>query len=268
MDREQHIAHRGQWGVQRFPNSFETFRLSGGGVEADVMLLNDGKTLAVVHPGDFETTDAQIEKTSPKDFAKFKVKNKEQTGGAAPFFREYVAGCYDRGVQPFFEIKGSDTKAAVTTARKVVETIKDMQTEGTFKIQGREHPELLNQMGVHSISPEAVTAAKRALEETGVRLNLGFSWLSNLEYAKQNQLAAEVLRFCQKDESWEESGLRAAKELGCDYIFFVEPSRITNELVEKAHTMGIKLYVYIRPAENSEAVRDKVSAMKVDGLLY
>ncbi|MDO8499671.1 MAG: hypothetical protein Q7S66_03350 [bacterium] len=268
MTVEQHIAHRGKWEGQNSPNSFETFRLYGEGVEADVMLLNDGKTLAVGHPGDWGAKDAFVESMSPEEFAKLKVNSDGKADGAAPFFTEYVAGCYDRGIQPTFEIKGSNTEAAVRVARLIIEKLKDMQAEGAFKVRGEEHPELLEQMGLHSMTVEAVAEAKQAMEETGLRLKLGFSWLSSLEHTRADPVAASAERFHREGDSWESSGLRAAKELGCDYVFLVEPSKITDELVAEAHGLGLELYIFIRATDNTPALRAKLLAMKVDKLLY
>lgn len=268
MDRKKNIAHRGQWEGQALPNSFETFQSRGGGVEADVMLLSDSHTLAVAHPGDFGEKDEFIQTMSPDEFANLKVKSAKPESTATPFFREYVAGCYDRGIEAFFEIKGSNTETMVRTARRMVETIKDMRSEGAFEVKGKEHPEFWEQMGIHSFSYEAIAEAKKALNETGLRLKLGFVWLNDLERAQQNALAASAANFHKDGESWERSGLKAAKALGCDFIFFIEPAKVTDQLVGEAHALGLELYVYIKSEHNTADTREKLLTMKVDKLLY
>lgn len=268
MTEGEPIMHRGQWEGQGFPNSFETFRLYGGGVEADVMLLNDGKTLAVAHPADLGLKDAMVESMSPEEFGDIKVKSGEQYGGVAPLFKEYLAGCYDRGVSAFFEIKGSAPEMAVKVARRVVETVKEMREEDAFMVDGKEHPEFLERMSIHSFSPDAIAEAKRALEETGLKLQLGFTWLSSAEYARSNPIAVKALQYYHEGDNWERAGLRAAHELGCDYIFFIEPSKITDELVREAHDADLQLYVYLRPEENTEERRDSLTKLGVDKLLY
>lgn len=269
MSESESIIHRGQWEGQELPNSFETFRLYGGGVEADVMLLNDGKTLVITHPADFGLTkEASIESMTPEEFDDLKAKSSKQRGGAAPLFKEYLAGCYDRGVSAFFEIKGSTPEMAGKTARRVVETIKEMREEGAFVVEGTEHPEFIERMGIHSFSPDAIVEAKRALEETGLKLQLGFTWLSNAERARANPIAAKALKYYHEGDKWERAGLRAAQDLGCDYIFFVEPSKITADLVREAHDGGLQLYVYLRPDENIEERRESLVELGVDKLLY
>lgn len=263
------IMHRGQWEGQEFPNSFETFRLYGGGVEADVMLLNDGKTLAVAHPADFGLKkEASIESMMPEEFGDIKVESGEQRGGAAPLFKEYLAGCYDRGVSAFFEIKGSTPEMAAKVGRRIVETINEMREEDAFMVDGKEHPEFIERMGIHSFSPDAIAEAKRALEETGLKLQLGFTWLSNAERARANPIAAKALEYYHEGDNWERAGLRAAHALGCDYIFFVEPSKITDELVREAHDADLQLYLYLRPDENTKERRESLVALGVDKLLY
>ncbi len=268
METKSHIIHRGKWEGQDFPNAFEAFRLYGGGVEADVMLLNDEKTLAVVHPADFEMRDQDIENMSPDTFAKLKVRTPDQTGGAAPFFREYVAGCYDRGIQVFFEVKGSTPEKAAQTARQIVVTVGEMRAEGAFKVQGKEQPRFIEQMGIHSFSPEAILAAKQALEETGLSLRLGFTWLTSAAHAEKNTIAATALRYYHDGDTWENAGLKAAHELGCNFIFFIEPGKMTPELVRQAHDLNLELYVYIRSSDNTEKLRHRLTSMGVDKLLF
>ncbi|MBI5728677.1 MAG: hypothetical protein HY983_00320 [Candidatus Magasanikbacteria bacterium] len=268
METKPNIIHRGKWEGQNFPNAFEAFRLYGGGVEADVMLLSDEKTLGVVHPADFKMRDPDIENMSPEIFAKLKVRAPDQIGGAAPFFREYVAGCYDRGIQVFFEAKGSTPEKAAQTARQIVVTIGDMRAEGAFKVQGKEPSRFIEQMGIHSFSPEAVMAAKKALEETGLTLRLGFTWLTSAEHVGKNPIAASALRYYHEGDTWENAGLKAAHELGCNYVFFVEPGKMTPELVHEAHEFGLELYVFIRSGDNSEELCKRLTSMWVDKLLF
>ena len=271
---EKHIVHRGQWEGQNLPNSFESFRLYKTGLEADVILLNDGKTLAVAHTADFTpqgqpVNDDMFEQmTSPDNFAKIKVSKGEKQGGAAPFFTEYLAGCYDRGISATFEIRASKPEMALKTARRTVETVKEMRDAGTFKVQGKESPEFLEQMAIHSFSAEAITEAQHALEETGLSLKLGFTWLSSYEHASKNPIAATALRYYHEGDNWEQAGLKAAKDLGCNFVFFVEPSKMTAELVQEAHSLGLELYVFIRSNENTLELRKKLLDLKVDKLLY
>lgn len=268
METKPHIIHRGKWEGQDFPNAFETFRLYGGGVEADVMLLSDEKTLGVAHPADFGMKDSDIESMSPDTFSKLKVRDVEQTGGAAPFFREYVAGCYDRGIDAFFEVKGSTPKKAAQTARQIVATIVEMQKAGAFKVHSKEQSNFIEQMGIHSFSPEAILSAKQALEETGLSLRLGLTWLTNAEYAKKNTIAATALRYYHDGDTWENAGLKAARELDCNFIFFIEPGKITSDLVRKAHDLDLELYVYIRSNDNTEELRSRLTSIGVDKLLF
>ena len=265
---EQHIIHRGQWEGQSLPNSFESFKLYKTSLEGDVMLLNDGKTLAVAHPGDFTATDKSFEAMSPTDFGKLKVKKGEQQGGAAPFFTEYLAGCYDRGISATFEIKGSTPEMTAKAARRTVETIKEMQTEGSFKVQGKEDSKFLEEIGIHSFSPDAIVEARRTLAETGLSLRIGFTWLSSYEHAKNNSIAALALRYYEQGKNWEQAGIKAAKELGCNFVFFVEPNKMTAALVQAAHVAGLELYMYIRPNENTPELRNALLQLKVDKLLY
>lgn len=39
-------------------------------------------------------------------------------------------------------------------------------------------------------------------------------------------------------------------------------------LVEEAHKKGLKLLVYIRPADNTETLREALLKLKVDRLMY
>jgi len=268
MDSEQTIIHRGKWKDQPFPNSFETFRLYGGAVEADIKLLNDGQTLAVVHPSDFQTTHEVIENMDPSKFDALKVRSGEEESGAAPLFSEYLLGCYDRGVKVSFEITASTVEMAKQAARQAVETVKRLQEDGAFKVNGQEYPEFIEQMAIHSYIPEVVIEAKKALKEIGVKLQLGFSWLTSPDFAKKNPLATTALDYYEEGENWEQAGLRAAKKLKCDFVFLIEPSKITSELVDSAHAFGLRLYVWIRPDENTETQRNRLLELGVDKLLY
>ena len=146
MPGEETIIHRGRWEGQPFPNSFESFRLYGGGVEADIKLLKDNKTLVVAHPADFNTTHEAIEGMDLEEFNKLRVKNGEEEGGAAPLFNEYLLGSYDRGVNVSFEITASTLDRSKQVARQAVETVKRFKEAGAFKVSGQEYPEFIEQM--------------------------------------------------------------------------------------------------------------------------
>lgn len=181
---------------------------------------------------------------------------------------EYIAGCYDRGIPALIEIKGSTEEKAVEVAQKTIEAIATMRAAGAFTVGGKERPEYWENMGMHSYSVEVVLAAKKAFRRCGVTLDVGITWLSDEARARTNPLAASALEYHVPGESWEMGGIRAAADLDCDYLFLMEPSHITKRIVDAAHRAGVKLYLYIRPNENSKDLQEKLLALGVDRLLF
>lgn len=275
MSSEQHIFHRGQWKGKddepgnTFPNSFETFGLSSGAVEADVTLLADGETLAMGHIGDFKGRVASLERVTPQDFDVLTVAHEGREANAAPLFKEYLLGCFDRGITCYFEIKGETSESTLRIGEKIAETVASMIHEGAFQVDGKDQSILLQKLvRFHSISPEAVAATQAALARLGLELPVGLAWLSNPEFAKSNPLAVSALSGYHEGDSWEVAGLKKVQEVGGRFIFFIEPDQVTADLVEAAHAQGTELYVYVNPSKNSEALRKKLFDLKVDKLLY
>ncbi len=245
------------------PNSFESFRERyRQNVELDVSLLSDGN-IAVLHAKDLGLSQEEIEAISLSEIEKISIPDRAgRDSGLVPTFEEYAFNCLDRGNGLMIEIKASTPDKAQELARKIVQRISKMSREDkTFS----EHPEYLQEMGLHSFSIEALEAAKQASAELKTDLARGLLWSSKPENAASSNLFASVIERSgyKPGDDWTKKGIELAASLGVESID-LHDSVVDQSMVQYAHEKGLKVFVWV---VNDPARAEQLEDMGVDKII-
>ena len=244
-DKKRSLTHhKGLVEGVGLPNSLEGILKNWrGNLEADAIILSDGE-IAVIHPGDFDITLKEVEGMNVREIEALNIPpvgKEEGSGRKEPLLQEFFGLASDAGTATALEIKASTVDRAKVLSTSIVRKLAVMKSEGGLK--GNESF-LEDALTFESFCVSALNAVKTEGRKNKLNLKTVLYWPSDRSWANKNSMFEfSQLEEVNKDSiTWPELGIEVAAKNNINSIELF-PNTITPELIQYAHTRGVKVNV-------------------------
>ena len=247
------------------PNSLESILLNyKGRIECDTFLLRDGN-IAIINEKEFGKSRAEIENLNLNELEKLRINTLcTETDQMVPLLDEFIGLAADTDTSVALEIRSSTIEKSKELTLKIIEQLTNMQKTGGFK----SNPEfIISKLSLQSFSVQVLKTINEIGQLQKQKFNTTLFWPSDEVWAEKVEVFdwKVVNELNNRDLTWQEKGIEVAVKNQVTEIEF-QPFVITKELIEKAHSYGLKVGVAVTKNEDlaKKLIEDGVDYIKTE----